>query len=139
MLIKNLIDSKSLSKEIFKDVLFFSLAEGGAMGVPGEMIVVNKSPGAFAMDSVYGDVDVVEVERLFPVLGQCCFGLFGLDSEVPEGWNYVNLGAGNHLIVADEVYDEFKRLTRDCKEDYEYYGAWQDAAAKITGLEIGGE
>lgn len=65
--------------------------------------------------------------------------MFGLDSEVPEGWNYVNLGMGNHLIVADEVFDEFKKLTKDCKREVEYYGAWQDAAAKILGLETDGD
>ena len=139
MLIKDLIDSKSLNKDIFKDVLFFSLAEGGAMGVPGEIIVVNKSPRAFAMESVYGDVDVSDVVKMFPVLEQCRFGMFGLDSEVPEGWNYVNLGMGNHLIVADEVYDEFCRLTKDCKREVEYHGAWQEAAAEILGLETDGD
>ena len=46
---------------------------------------------------------------------------------------------GNHLIVADEVYDEFCRLTKDCKTEVEYYGAWQDAAAEILGLETDGD
>lgn len=139
MLIKDLIDAKSLNKDIFEDVLFFSIAEGGAMGVPGEMIVVTKSPAAYALESFYGDVDVRDVEKIFPVLEQCRFGIFGQDSEVPEGWNYVNLGMGNHLIVADEVYDEFKKLTKNCKRAVEYYGAWQDAAAKILGLETDGD
>ena len=91
MLIKDPIDSKSLSEDIFKDVLFFSLAEGGAMGVPGEIIVVNKIPAAYDMNFVFGDVNIEDVISLFPVLGECHFGLFGLDSTVPDGWNYVNL------------------------------------------------
>lgn len=28
--------------------------------------------------------------------------MFDLDSKVPKGWNYVNLGMGNHLIVLQE-------------------------------------
>lgn len=134
MLVKKKVDAKSLRKEIFRDILFFSLAEGGACGFPGEMIAVNKEPAAYSMQSVFGDVDVREVKKLFPVLEQCRFGIFGYDSKVPEGWNYVNLGLGNHLIVADEVYDLFKSLTKDCKENYEYYSAWQDAAREIAGL-----
>jgi len=134
MLIKRRIDADSLNKEMFDNVLFFSLAEWGACGAPGEMIVINKEPAAYSMQSVYGDVDYMDVEKLFPVLGQCRFKMFGFDSEVPEGWHYVNLGLGNHLIVADEIYDEFQRLTKDCKETYEYYAAWQDAAREAVGL-----
>lgn len=136
MLVKEYIDSDTLKKEIFEDVLFFSVAEGGAMGVPGEIIVVNKKPAAFAMNHVFGNkiVDYRKVMELFPVFSQCRFKIFGYDSEVPEGWNYVNLGMGNHLIVADEVYEEFRRLTEDCKEEHEYYRAWQDAVRRIVGL-----
>lgn len=134
VIVKKELTAETLNKEIFEDVLFFSLAEGGACGVPGEMVVINKEPAAYAMQSVFGDVDVREVEKLFPVLPECEFGLFGLNSKVPKGWNYVSLGLGNHLIVADEVYDQFKSLTEDCKEDYEYYAVWQDVARVIAGL-----
>ena len=135
MLTNTLIDAKSLNQEIFDGILFFSIAEGGAMGVPGEIIVINKRPEAYVLESVFGDVDVGEVEKLFPVLGQCRFGIFGYDTEGPEGWNYVNLGMGNHLLVADEVFDEFEKLTKDCKTPVEYYGAWLDAESEIVGLE----
>ena len=104
------------------------------MGVPGEIIVVNKTPAAYNMNFVFGDVKIDDVISLFPALGECHFGLFGLDSTVPEGWSYVNLYMGNHLIVADEVYEEFQRLTKDCKEIGECYNAWQDAAKEIVGL-----
>ena len=134
MLAKKVIDARALSKDIFKDVLFFSLAEGGAMGTPGEIIVVNKKPAAYSMQCVFGDVKYGDVEAMFPVIGQCRFGLFGFDSEVPDGWNYVNLGMGYHLIVADEAFDEFQRLTKECEREVDYYVAWQDAARVVVGL-----
>ena len=43
---------------------------------------------------------------------------------------------GNHLIVADEEYDEFKSIARQCEKDYEYYGVWYDVAKKILGVMI---
>lgn len=136
MLVKQYIDSNTLKKEIFEGVLFFSVAEWGAMGVPGQVIVVNNKPAAFAMNQAYGDERAHwrTILEMFPVLKQCRFGIFGFDSKVPEGWNYVNLGLGNHLIVADEVYEEFRRLTAHCKEEFEFYRDWQDAARRIVGL-----
>ena len=86
------------------------------------------------MHTVFGDVSFRDVVRLFPIIKQCRFGVFGFDSEVPAGWNYVNLGFGNHLIVADEVYGEFQNLTKDCKWEGDYYQAWQSAAGEIVGL-----
>lgn len=106
------------------------------MGVPGRIIVVNKKPAAFTMNYLYGDrrVDNRKVMEMFPAYEQCCFMGFGFEREVPKGWNHIDLGAGNSLFVADEVYEEFKRLTADFTEDYELYGAWQDAACRIVGL-----
>ena len=128
------INADTLNETIFEEVLFFSLAERGAMGRPGEIIVVNSKPAAYSMQTYFGEVSYQDIARMFPIIKQCGFGLFGFDSEVPDGWNYVNLGMGNHLIVADEVYEEFQKLTKDCKSEPEYYQAWLDAASKITSI-----
>ena len=30
-----------MTKELFEDVMFFSLAEGGAMGCPGQIVIID--------------------------------------------------------------------------------------------------
>lgn len=127
-----------LKKEIFKDVMFFSLAEGGAMGEPGAVLFFSKSGELYYFNYVYGDVDINKVQRLFPVLEKCEFGMFGLNSVVPTGWQYVNLGMGNHLIVNDEVYDIFrKKIDVDGDPGYVYMN-WKSVAKEILNNKEGG-
>ena len=96
-----------LNKATFKNVLFFSVAEEGAMGEPGGVLFYVKSGELYHFNYVFGDVDLEKVKEFFPTIGKCKFGMFGLGSSVPQEWNYVNLGMGNHLIVRDEVFNWF--------------------------------
>ena len=120
-----------LTKATFKDVMFFSLAEGGAMGNPGRVLFYVKSGELYSFNFVYGDVEINKVEKLFPTLAECRFGLFGMNSSVPQGWNYVDLGMGNHLIVNDEVYNLFKERVGSDKRPSEIYGCWLEVANGI--------
>lgn len=117
-----------LIKETFKDVMFFSLAEGGAMGEPGAILFYVKSGELYHLNYVFGDVDITKVEKLFPTLAEC---RFGLDSLVPKGWNYVNLGMGNHLIVNDEVFDAFAEQIGTETEPSVVYTKWMRIADNI--------
>ena len=120
-----------LTKATFKNVMFFSLAEGGAMGEPGAVLFYVKSGELYHFNYVYGDVDIKKVEKLFPTLAECRFGLFGIGSSVPEGWNYVSLGMGNHLIVNDEVFSSFAEKIDLDAEPSTIYMNWLDVAGSI--------
>ena len=125
------LSNNDLKKEIFKDVMFFSIAEGGAMGEPGAVLFYSESGRLYYFNYVYGDVDITKVERLFPVLKKCRFGVFGLNSVVPAGWKYVNLGMGNHLIVNAEVYDAFISEFEEDVEPGGIYMNWRQVAEGI--------
>lgn len=120
-----------LTKATFKDVMFFSLAESGAMGEPGAVLFYVKSGELYHFNYVYGDVDIKKVEKLFPTLAECNFGLFGLGSSVPKGWNYVSLGMGNHLIVNDEVFAAFTEQIGAETEPSVVYMNWLNVAESI--------
>ena len=120
--------NRDLKKSVFNDIMFFSLAEGGAMGEPGGVFFFDKKGQTFHFNYVFGDADMGKVEKLFPVLIDCEFGMFGLDSKVPKGWNYVNLGMGNHLIVNDVVYPKFTEILGDEEEPSVVYGKWVEIA-----------
>lgn len=131
------LSNRELNKKTFKDIMFFSLAEGGAMGEPGGIVFYNKEGKTYHFNYVYGDADMGKVENLFPVLSECRFGMFGINSTVPDGWNYVNLGMGNHLIVNDEVYPRFKELLEGEEEPSVVYGMWRQIADTILSSSSG--
>ena len=99
--------------------------------------MINRKKDIFFINTIHSDIGVEKNEEFFPPIKQCSFGLFGYDSVVPKGWNYVNQGFGNHLLVADEVYGEFCELTKDCKSVVDYYPNWFDAAKMIVGISEG--
>lgn len=117
-----------LNPATFKNVMFFALAEGGAMGEPGGILFYLISGELYHLNYVYGDVDIKKVQKYFPILANCKFGMFGLGCSVPEGWNYVNLGMGNHLIVNDEVYPLFIEQLGDDIEPSVAYMNWMKIA-----------
>lgn len=120
-----------LNKSVFKNIMFFSFAEGGAMGEPGAILFYVKSGEFYHLNYVYGDVDIKKVEELFPVFAECRFGMFGLNSQVPDGWNYVDLGMGNHLIVNDEVYDSFVKMIGEDIEPPTVFRRWVEVADSL--------
>ncbi|MBE5933949.1 MAG: hypothetical protein E7263_11080 [Lachnospiraceae bacterium] len=125
------LNNRMITKEIMEETLFMSIAEGGAMGEPGGVYFYDRNGNLYHFNYVYGDVDLGKVEKMFPVLESCDFGLFGINSSVPEGWHYINLGAGNHLIVKQEVYSMFAEQIKKCKRPVEIYQQWMDKAAYV--------
>ena len=122
---------QDLTKELSEKIWFFQIAEGGAMGSPGGVTFITKDGTMYAFNYIYGDITFDDVKAFFPVITECKFGMFGMDSIVPDGWKYVNLGCGNHLIVADEIYGEFWEEIKEIQKPGEVYAAWQNKACKI--------
>lgn len=128
---------KNVKKEDLKniplgEVHFIMMAEGGAMGEPGAVYIVTDCGDVFHCNYVYEDIKYSEIEEALPMLKECEFGLFGIDSTTPEGWNYVNLGMGNHLIVKDDVYSEFIEIVGKDTEPSKLFGLWFDAALQMA-------
>jgi hypothetical protein len=99
----------SLRKNNYKQYLpitpiAFSYAEGGAMGCPGQVLIVDNKLDVYDF-SLY-DLEEDDVIKIIPIVYECQWG--GYRNIVPpRGWNYEDLGAGNHLFVADAIYEEF--------------------------------
>ena len=57
---KNTIElcNRDLKKSIFNDIMFFSLAEGGAMGEPGGVFFFDKKGQTYHFNYVFGDADM---------------------------------------------------------------------------------
>ena len=125
------IDKASLTKKLFDNVMFFQIAEGGAMGEAGGVVFINANGESFHFNYCEGDITFSDMLLVFNILENCYFGFFGMGAVVPEGWNYADLGMGNHLLIASSVYDEFKELTKDVKRACELYSCWYEKAINI--------
>ena len=101
------LTEENYTKYIPLDPIAFSMAEGGAMGSPGEVIIVDKNSDIY--NFWLQGVEHETANRIIPVLFKCRiegWGRFWLNQSA-EGWHYFNLGAGNHLMVKDSIYNEF--------------------------------
>ena len=125
------LQNNDLNIDVFKDILFFSFAEGGAMGEPGGVRFFVKSGELYHLNYVYGDIELSKVKECFPVLGECVFGMFGRNSKVPKDWKYVDLGMGNHLIVRKEIFALFKELLGEVEAPSEAYQKWMPTAEAV--------
>lgn len=126
--------NKDIKKKTFSDVVFFSIAESGAMGDPGSVLFFDKTGQPYHFNYVFGDVDINKVEKMFPVLAECEFGTFGQDYKVPEDWNYIYLGMGNHLIIHCSVYKKFAINLIDIEDPSEIYAKWIGFADSIFNV-----
>ena len=126
------LTEENYTKYIPLDPIAFSMAEGGAMGSPGEVIIVNKNSDIY--NFWLQGVEHETAKKIIPTLFECKFGIFG-HSKPASGWHYFDLGAGNHLIVKDSIYNEF--YPKAVEIDYErrpamLYQRWIDFVLEIN-------
>lgn len=98
----------------YRDIVLVMLAEGGAMGEPGAVVIVEKQIHNVRVSHANyccGDFDMDKFAKIFPPLQTFNCGLFGNVSGIPRGWRHVDLGAGNHLLVRKGIYPEFAART----------------------------
>lgn len=125
------LSNETFTKDILAGATFFQIAEGGAMGEPGGIVFVTEDGSVYHANYCYGDLKWETLQHAFPTIDDCHFGLFGIGSEVPEGWMYVNLGMGNHLIVRQDRYDDFAPRIAGYKSLGEVYQNWLKQALTV--------
>ena len=111
----------SLTKENYKQYLpitpiAFSVAEGGAMGYPGRVIIIDEKNDVY--DFNLHELGKDDVMKILPALYESKRAVLGIDPSTSE-WRRVYLGMGNHLMVADSIYDELREIALN---RYKYFG-----------------
>lgn len=120
---KNYVDYNNLN------IVAFSLAYGGAMGSPGEILVVTKDANIYSMNYVYGDMTIEMCNQVCPTLKDCEFGMFDVE-KTPDGWKGVSLGAGNFLVLAESIYEQLQTELIALPPHYRY-GRWMDMTLNL--------
>ncbi len=129
---KKELTNNTFTKDILAETTFFMFAEGGAMGEPGGIIFLTESGTVYHANYCFGDLKWDTVKEAFPIIDNCRFGLFGIGTEVPDGWLYVNLGMGNHLIVRQDRYSKFAPLISEYKSPGQIYQNWLEKALSVN-------
>ena len=136
------VGDKDVESLIGLDIVAYQEAEGGAMGYHGGIFFVTSDKRVFFTcllePSAYSGFSIKMSEdnllRVFPPLAKVKWGMFGMGSRYPEGWHYEYLGMGNHLLVRDDLKEEFlkesDRLLRS-KPDCILYNVWLDTLLSI--------
>jgi hypothetical protein len=92
------------------------VAEGGAMGCPGRVIIIDDKTNVY--DFYLHELEKEDVMKILPALYERKRAVLGIDPSTSE-WRRVYLGMGNHLMVAESIYDELREIALS---RYKYFG-----------------
>ena len=125
------ICNDDLKKEAFTNTQFIFFAERGAMGEAGKILIVTSGGSIFHGNYCFGNIKINSLYRAVPILKVCNFGTLGEVTGIPDDWKYEYLGAGNHLLIRNNVYADFKEALSDATFPDEIYLTWLSAAWSI--------
>ncbi|MBR2742366.1 MAG: macro domain-containing protein [Clostridia bacterium] len=109
-----------------KELSAFSLAEGGAMGVPNQVILARKKDEYLEFIYTWGDRD--KLGAMFPWLDK--FQWFpGEEKNCGRSWKHIDLGAGNHLFVRTALYKKIGERLMAVRPPVRYK-TWREIVAE---------
>ena len=128
---------KKLTRENYKectglDIIAFSSAAPGAMGDAGAVEVVTSKGEVYYANPFYEDIEMEQVFQVCPPLSECRFGVFG-GGVIPEGWQTIYLGFGNHLVLHESISEDFRKEAEqsEIKEVGDLYNKWIDIIKRL--------
>lgn len=107
------ISKENYTSYRFLTPLAFSIAEGGAMGSPGQVIVVDgdKTVYEFSLFDLEGHM----ADSVLPNMDKA---FYASSAELLAlGLHHVDLGVGNHLFVNSSIYEQFHPIAQKYKRD----------------------
>ena len=125
------LSKAELTKELSDKILFFQFAETGAMGRNGTVEFITDDGKVYEFSYMLGEITLRDVIKFFPPLGGCRFGWYGQGNIIPEAWNHIYLGMGNHLLVAEQVYDKYLKKINKHPRTSTKYQLWKYEARQL--------
>ena len=125
------IDDKNIRDFEEKDIMFFTLAEAGAMGEPNGIEIVTQKENAITLyHTNISEFDVRKLYSKFSTLKTLKCEIFGVVTGVQSGFIHVDTGMGNHLFINDSINNEFQEKIKTL-QPFEIYNRWL-----IIGLDL---
>ncbi len=125
------IDDNNIRDFEEKDIMFFTLAEAGAMGEPNGIEIVTQKENAITLyHTNISEFDVRKLYSKFSTLKTLKCEIFGVVTGVQSGFIHVDTGMGNHLFINDSINNEFQEKIKTL-QPFEIYNRWL-----IIGLDL---
>lgn len=127
-----LLTNELLKKSFFKDAKFIMVAASGAMGHGGDVCVIKENGSIYSGNYVYGKLDGEKFIQTFPYVLDEEYDVLKNTGKSTDGkFYYIYMGAGNHLLIAADVWDKFEKAASDCECAEDYYEKWYEVACTI--------
>ena len=134
-----------LTDELFKslktkDFIAITMAEGGAMGDPGAIEIVDKNLKLY--HTHFGEIDDKLLREKIPFLNTLRIGFGDIDG-LDKNWAGLYTGYGNYLFVKPKYEKPILKYINDNYGDtemptiVELYSHWYDALTEIIGKKNG--
>ena len=129
------IDDNNLNDFEEKDVMFFSLAEGGAMGEQNSIEIVTKRENDIKLyHTNILNFDVKKLYSKFSTLKTLNCGIFGIVTGVQNGFIHVDMEFRNHLFINDSINDIFQEKIKGL-QPIEIYSRWLNIGLDILNYD----
>ena len=129
------IDDNNLNDFEEKDVMFFSLAEGGAMGEPNGIEIITKKENDIKLYRTnILNFDVKKLYSKFSTLKTLNCGIFETVTGVQNGFIHVDIGVGNHLFINDSINNLFQEKIKGL-QPVEIYSRWLNIGLDILNYD----
>ena len=115
------------------DIVAFLFAQPGAMGDPGGVEIIDAQGQSYYTNYCYNGISYDQLVEVVPDLKNSKIGIVG--HQVPEGWNAIYIGYGNHLTIKSDYYNQFQEEAdnRHIKEASVLYQQWYGIVLKLLG------
>ena len=125
------LDDNNIKEFDEKDIMFFTLAESGAMGEPNGIEIVTKKGNNIKL--YHTNISVFDVRKLyskFTDLETLNCASFGIITGLKSDFKHVDMEMGNHLFISEAINDKFQEAIKNLKPS-EIYNRWI-----IIGLDL---
>lgn len=133
-MIKNITLTDENIKELKpNNLIAVTIAEGGAMGDPGAIEIVDKDLKVYRTH--FGEIEEEKLRNVIPFLNTLEIG-FGEVSGLPKDWDWLYTGYGNYLFILPELKKGILEYIRKNYKDsampevVELYTHWYEALEK---------
>lgn len=125
------ITRENYSNYLSLNIIAFSHSFAGACGEGGALIMVTAEGSAYHTNFIQEGFTMKEIKKLCPPLTDCTFGLAD-EGGVPKGWQYIDLGMGNHLVIQTKYWHAFAKRGNKSVEADSLYQDWLPIMKKIA-------
>lgn len=133
---------------LFDNIIAYTVAEPGAMGLASSMELISNKGEHFLI--CFDDIPFSDIKKAFvsAALHECFFNgpmpgeaveegeivIFPNSNDdkncrrttrVARGWKHIYMGAGNHIVIKEETFPLFAKCLQD-KSPSEIYATWDE-------------